>query len=600
MRGRGLDARGRAALLAGGLTGFVAAVHLARGVRLDLLLDPEPSWAPARLLLTLGVVAGSVGACVLTAGLVWRASRSTFFGRSMESLPLSRGALLGILAAALLAGLLLRAVWLEEIPWPLWVDDLSMIDPALALRGTWSDFADSIRAAPYGVSRPYGTVGVLYLEAYRLCLILWGTTVFGVRFLPMLAGVLSLATAGLLGRALLPRGGGTLAALILAGLRWSLILSRWGWVSIALVPLADLSALLLLRARRRESPATGAVAGLLAGTMAHVYLSGWIVLAALGLFALWPSRAGTPLRRRVAVAALFVAGLLVSIAPLFLFREGRTVPYFVRTGGHNLVKEVRSGRSGSPLTVAADGLAAPWFTPDPFARHDIPGRSRLGWILGLPVAAIASRSLFFPRDDLSAFLISHAAAALAGTIAGGQAGSPNGFRYGYLTSVTAIAAAGGTLWLLRFLPESRRRLGGLAAVGLLALAGLLGARDCLLRWGSSRETFDAFYGGDSLVGSAAVRWEREGRVWVSPELRQATEHARLTIDAIRRYRLEPARTRRDVIFGPPDPGAGDREFRIVPPGSSRSGERTVERLRDAWGREWGVVTGRRSGVETGR
>src|SRR5262249_38253299 len=40
-----------AAMLVGSLAGFVALVRLALRVRLALLTDPDPSWAPARLLL---------------------------------------------------------------------------------------------------------------------------------------------------------------------------------------------------------------------------------------------------------------------------------------------------------------------------------------------------------------------------------------------------------------------------------------------------------------------------------------------------------------------------------------------------------------------
>jgi ABC-type nitrate/sulfonate/bicarbonate transport system permease component len=64
--------------------------------------------------------------------------------------------------------------------------------------------------------------------------------VFGVRFPSALAGAASLVTAALLGRALLPSGGGALAALILAGLRWHLILSRWAWVMIVLAPIVEI------------------------------------------------------------------------------------------------------------------------------------------------------------------------------------------------------------------------------------------------------------------------------------------------------------------------------------------------------------------------
>src|SRR5262249_29436842 len=170
-------------------------------------------------------------------------------GAPLRPLPLSAGLLGALTAAAIVAGAALRFAALDRVPEAMWIDDVSLIRPALALTGAPSDFADALRPAPFGVPRPYGSVGVLYLEGYRAVLHLWGTTVFGVRFPSALAGVASLVTAALLGRALLPSGGGALAALILAGLRWHLILSRWAWVMIVLAPIVDIATLLAIRAR---------------------------------------------------------------------------------------------------------------------------------------------------------------------------------------------------------------------------------------------------------------------------------------------------------------------------------------------------------------
>jgi hypothetical protein len=229
---------------------------------------------------------------------------------------------------------------------------------------------------------------VLYLEGYRL--VFWGTTVFGVRFPSALAGCVSLVTCGLLGRALLPRGGGALAVLALAGLRWHLILSRWGWNMIVLVPIVDVAALLLVRARRRGGGGgafAALAAGAVAGLGAHVYLSAWVAGAALFAFALFPveraERGGS-----LKLALLFSAGFAAAAAPIFLFQEGRPVAYFARTSDHNLALEIV--RSGSPCRpppprptprralVAARPVAAT-DPPEPrgsvFARRPQPWRS---------------------------------------------------------------------------------------------------------------------------------------------------------------------------------------------------------------------------------
>ena len=581
-------ARSAAALAAGGGTFFVAAVWIARAIRPELLLDPEPSWVPARLVLILLAASLPVaaGGAVAAAIFVW-SGRPAFDGR-LEALPFSRRALAALALAAVAGGVAARAAWIESVPWPMWVDDVSLIAPAQALTGTAADFADPLRAAPYGLPRSFGTVGVAYLELWRLALRAFGVTVLSVRLPSLFGGILSLVTAALLGRALLPRGGGTLAGLILSGLRWSLILSRWGWVGIVLAPLVDAATLLLVVSRRRARTAPAAAAGLVAGLGAHVYLSAWVAGAALALFAAWPVRGD---RGRLRRFAAFTLGFAAAAAPLVLARAPGAPAYFARASDHNVAMEVRRAGLRPLVSTAADALAAPWLVPDPTERHDIPGRSRLGWILGIPVAAILARALLFPRDELSAWLLAHAACAFAAAVAAGQATHPNGYRFAYLTTVAAVAAAGGVLWLLAAIPALWRRPAALAAIGLIAAAGLVAARDAILVWGESRETYDGFHGQDTLIGRAAARWDRYGDVRVDPGLGfDPRTHSPITIGAVRANRLDPALDARFRAGG-----ADRRAFRVArPAAAAEPGERAVERVRDGWGRDRAVVYGRRT------
>jgi len=574
----------RAAVLVGLTAAFVVAVDLVAWARPGLLLDPEPSWAPVRLLLGLAIAGGAAAAGGLAAAAFRLWSAGPRAGAPLEPLPLRRGALAALAAAAILIGAWLRFADLSRVPSVLWVDDLSLIRPALALTGRPGDFSDAIRPAPFGVAKPYGTIGVLYLEAYRASLSAWGTNVFGVRFPSAAAGAASLVTAALLGRALLPAGGGALAALVLAGMRWHLILSRWGWNMIALGPILDLAALAVVATRRRGSVALAGVGGALAGIGAHIYLSAWPAAAALGLFCLWPAVVPEPFARRAARAAAFVVGFALLAAPLFLLREGRVASYFARTADHNVALEVRRTKSPlPPIAAAADAIAAPWFLADPTARHDLPGRRRLGWLLGVPVAVAFGRALVRPRDALSGLLLAQAMAALGSVVAGGQADNPNGSRFVYLASFTAVAAAAGVLWLVGLAPPARRRLAALAAIGALAVGGGIGARDALIVWPEGRATFDGFHGQDTLIGRAAARWDRFGEVVVAPDIGRSD----LGIAAVRNYRLDP------------DGGSGpdaSRRFRIrilAPDAPPEPGERSVERVADAWGRSWAIVLARR-------
>ena len=150
-----------------------------------------------------------------------------------------------------------------------------------------------------------------------------------------------------------------------------------------------------------------------------------------------------------------------------------------------------------------------------------------------------------------------------------------------------MAAAGGALCLLALVKARRRRAAALATVGLVALSGALSARDALFEWPLRQETFDGFHGQDTLLARAALRWERYGTVEIDPTL----GHSPITIGAIRRYRLDP-----DAAPDPVSSAAPSRRtIRIAPPGALPGPrERTVERVRDAWGREWGVVIARKS------
>ncbi len=556
-----MTARGRVApgvrvrVGVGAAAAFVAAVAVARRIGPALLGDPEASWAPSRLLLGLAL-AGAAGAAGVAAAAAFGAwARTAAAGAPLEPLPLRRTTCVALTMAAIVAGTAVRFVDLERRPDVLWIDDLSLIAPALALTGTPADFADSIRAVPYGTGKTYGSIGVLYLEAFRAALLLGDTTVLGVRLPSAVAGAASLLTAALLGRALLPAGGGMLAALVLAGLRWHLILSRWSWNMIWLAPIVDLATLLLLAAVRRRSLVRALAGGIVAGVGAHVYLSAWPAAAALGLFALWPVKvegeagSGAPLRPRLLRAATFAVGFALCAAPLFLLHAGRPAPYFARTADHNVFLEIeRTGSLRPPFEAVADALVAPWLLGDPTPRHDLPGRSRLGWLLGVPVLAALCRTLVRPRDALSALLLAHAAVLLAAVAAGGLADNPNGSRFAYLATLTAVAAAAGILWLLGLVRGPARRTVAIAAVGALAVAGAIGTRDALVSWSEHPETFRGFHGEDTLIGRAAARWDRFGEVAIAGGL----GHSPITIGAVRRHRLDP-----DALPEPPRraPGA---------------------------------------------
>jgi hypothetical protein len=357
----------------------------------------------------------------------------------------------------------------------------------------------------------------------------------------------------------------------------------------------DVATLILIFARRRRNSVAAAVSGLIAGIAAHLYLAAWIAGAALFAFAVWP-RDSADKKNRVSLGITFLVGLLGAAIPLFLFHEGRSTTYFSRLQDNNLMLEFRRTKSLMPaLNVTADSILSPWFAADPAARHDLPHRSRLGPILGLPIAAILARSLLRPREEISGFLLAHCATAFGASLLWGQTGHPNGFRFAYLTTVTAVAASAGTLLLISFASRHSGRALSIIAVGLIALTGVIGVRDALFLWSRDRATFDAFNGEKTLIGRTAARWENYGTVIVDDGLRP-TDGSKIVIEAIRRYRLDPD-GQRAVVGSVPSQASGgrspERAFRVVPPGTRpEPAERLVEHVQDGWKRDWAIVLAR--------
>jgi hypothetical protein len=564
------------------MAAFIAAVEVIHWIRLDLLLDPEPSWQLARFLLGSFAVSATGAAGVLAAALCSVVAHSRWGQRMALPLPVRRSSLLALGAAVLLIGVLLRVYGFHTLS-PLWVDDLSEVRPAIGLRGQLSDLPPWSYPVPFRAGKWGGSVGTLYLEFFHFCLRVFGTTMAGVRAPSVIGGILSLFTAALLGRAFLPRGGGVLTALVLAGMRWNLIISQWGWNAIVLAPILDLAALAMLEARRRNRALFAGVSGAMAALGAHVYLGAWAGAAGLGLWAVWPSRR-PGVRRRMLFGSLFVVGFMLVALPLL--REDPFGRYFARVArrSHPLETLPVIWRVWWRTETAHAALTAPWWTRDLVPRHGLPGQFRLEWIVGVALAAGFLKALLAPRDELSAFLLTGAIAAFVSTMAWGRGETPNSYRYSYLSTTTALAAAAGAMWLLSAVPWSKRRGAAYVMMGGFAISGALGARDALIVWPEHRATFEGFGGWDTLVGQAAARWDHYGSVSIDPSAGGAPivyENARW-IDADDAGDRRPARQLAT-------------SFRIAGTGvQPEASERVVERIQDDWGHEYGQVLATRT------
>jgi hypothetical protein len=567
----------RSAIFVGLIAAFVAAVEVIQWIRPGLLLDAEPSWQLPRYILGLFAVSAAAGAGGVAAALCTLVARSRWGNRAALPLPVRRSSLLVLGGVVLVVGVLLRVYGLSTLK-PLWVDDLSEVRPAADLHVQVSDLASWSRPVPFREGRWGGSVGTLYLEFFHFCLKAFGTTMAGVRAPSAIGGILSLFTAAYLGRAFLPRGGGVLTALVLAGLRWNLIISQWGWNAIILAPILDLATLSMLEARRRNRLHFAGLSGAIAAVGAHVYLASWVGAAGLGLWAIWPS-AKVRTRKRALLGAIFVVGFVLVALPLL--RDDPFGHYFARVAhrSHSLQTVSPALRVWWETETAHAALTAPWWTRDLVPRHGLPGQFRLEWIVGAALAAGLLKALLAPRDELSAFLLTSAIAAFLSTMAWGLGETPNSYRYTYLSTTTALAAAAGAMWLLSAIPWSRRRGAAYLMMGGFAISGALGARDALIVWPQHRATFEAFGGWDTLVGQAAARWDPYSAVRIDPSIGGAPivyESAR----AISPDRDEDRKPAKHLSVSIRIVGLEVRPNTM---------ERVVERIHDDWGQEYGEV-----------
>ena len=462
-------------------------------VRPAVLFEPDRTWWRLWLLIWVGSIAAVALAGFASARLFRAFSESRLAQAPLQPFPLGRSRLLA--AAALAAGIALRMASLADPP-PQFPDEASLIAPALDLQGSIADFRHPLRAAPYGVPKPFGVRGGSLPRGLQVVALGVGTDA-ARHPVPVGGRGLHLACDRSPSRArrappgrresrrACPRGPPLAPHHEPVGLgrgrRDPLHRRR----DAASSPRADAEKLPRGPGRGRRSRPRSA-------RLPRGLGCSWLLSFSTGL---WPLGDGEPLTERAASTSVFGAGFAVAVFPLFALGGPADPPYFARAESHNLLRELRIHRSPMPfLAATADGLKAPWLVPEPKAWADLPSRSRLGWILGIAVAVALARSLVRPRDALSALLLSHAAAGLAAAVAQGESGHPNGYRFVYLTSLSAIATAGGGLALIAAAPPKQWRVAALASVLLLVFAGARGAVDACVLWPAARTSFDCLQG----------------------------------------------------------------------------------------------------------
>lgn len=383
--------------------------------------------------------------------------------RTTLSWPLAAAAVFGTTAM----GAALRFAPETILPFRLWADTL--FSARLALRspgnvpwygGTW-----------FGDDGPIGTIVApnAYAAWSDIVLSVFGSGEAGLLALSALPSAAAILAAAWLAAEIGGRASGVAAALLVSLSTWPIIHGRWGYTSVALVPLAVAGSAALVRAGRQSSLAWAVAGGALVGATTHTYPACWPLLAGLSP-ALYLAWRGEPHGRRLlAGAGAGTLAVVLVVLPAWILRPqrigGRAREAWVGAPSKSTSTPGRAGILGVPLRLAyntwqyAALLAG---NPDPNPRHNVPARAPLhAAIGGLALVGAAVR----PRGGRrSSWILGGLAAGgfLAG-VAASPAGAPNTQRSALFLMVAFVLAA----QAVAALPTSRA--GVLAAVGLVAV-----------------------------------------------------------------------------------------------------------------------------------
>lgn len=419
--------------------------------------------APLAFLSWARLLAVSV-ACGLVVGLLARRAAAPRADRPL----ISRSAAwtLGVFVTA--AGAALRFAPEALLPFRLWIDTLFYVRPALHaplglpwIGGTW--FGDDVPLGKLVAPNGYA----VWADAVLAVLGTGETGLLALSALPSFAAIL--AAAWLAGE--LDGRGSALAAAVLVSLSgWPIVHGRWGYTSVALVPLALAGGAALVRAARLGSVPWAVAGGALAGATTQTYPAAWPLLAALAPALLLAWR-GDRLGRRLLAGA--GAGLLFAVAlvlPAWFDRPdrlgGRAHEAWIGAPVKDVAVPGPSGLAGIPVRLAYNAwqyVSLLSGNVDPNPRHFLPERAPLPALLGalsIVGAAALSRGPVPGRWIVGGL----AAGGLLAGIAASPAAVPNTQRAALFLGVALVLSA------LAVAGCPRSRVGLLIATGGAAVA----------------------------------------------------------------------------------------------------------------------------------
>lgn len=339
-----------------------------------------------------------------------------------------------------------------------------------------------------------------YLTA--LSMLLLGADLLAMRVVAPVVGLLTVAVAYALGREMLGRWVGLIAALLMAVSYWHVHESHTSFRAITLPLLMGLTFLLLWRALRKGTWGHYALAGLSAAATMYTYQSSRLfpLLLALALLYLWICPVGAhncaPLRRGIAV----FAGTMVALTmPLVIYYIGNPMVFSAR------IEQVGAGGLDL-LDSLTNTLGMFSLQGDITWKFNLPGKPVFDpfvsvlFYLGILVA------IWRWRQPAYGVLLLWMVVMLLPTALSTE--SPHFLRaMGIMPAVFVLPGIGAT-WLAGHL---QRLVGGLAGgrgltlaylalAAWLAVGALVTYRDYFVEWASSPYPYEV-YGGDVEAAS---------------------------------------------------------------------------------------------------
>ena len=346
-----------------------------------------------------------------------------------------------------------------------------------------------------------------YLQAGALQLL--GHNLWGLRFISVASGLLTVVLTYAVGRRMFSRTAGLAAAMVIAVAFWPLVMSRVALRAVLIPPLAALSVYLFWRLYLGKGRfGFWLCAGFVAALCSYAYLSGWALLGAIVAFLFYAVLLDRQrLRSRRLALTVYLVGIGVTLLPLVATMLSHQEATARVSQLAPLLQDVRAGNPLPLLNNLMSVFGSFSIRGDQFGLYNIPNQPILPLGLGLLFYAGVLLTLWRFRTPAYALLLIWLAAGLLPAAL--AVGGPNHLRSvaslpaTYLMIGVAVAAV----------LEASKQIQGATWIAALGLVGVFcwtaqsQVADFLKRWPQNADTRYFF----RTTLAEAVRQLPEGR-----------------------------------------------------------------------------------------